>query len=175
MPYVKSKKTTNLKTALVTYYAYAQAWLSYGINLWGSSTDSPTIFTLQKKLIRIITNIKQTDSCKPYFREHNILTLTCLYIFEICKFVRKYPEYYTTRKDIQTKYTLRHNKRLNLPTSRLKIHSCSPLVMSIKIYNKLPKHIKEENKTNTFLNKLKRFLEIKCYYTINEFFDDKLN
>lgn len=168
------KKTTNLQTALVTYYAYAQAWLSYGVMLWGNSTDSQTIFILQKKLIRIITNIEQTDSCKPHFRKHLILTLPCLYILELCKFVRKHPDFYTTCEETQTKYTFRHNKnKINIPQSRLKMHSTSPLVMSIKMYNKLPNDIREVTKTNIFINKLKQFLESKSYYSVKEFLDDK--
>ncbi|XP_026330562.1 uncharacterized protein K02A2.6-like, partial [Hyposmocoma kahamanoa] len=31
------KKTTDLKTALSAYYAYADAWLRYGVVLWGNS------------------------------------------------------------------------------------------------------------------------------------------
>lgn len=169
------KKTTNLQTALVTYYAYAHAWFSYGIILWGNSTDAPSLFTLQKKLIRIITNIEQTDSCKPYFQKHKILTLISIYILELCKLVRNYPDSYETREKIQTKYSLRHKNRLNLPTSRLKLHSSSPYAMSIKIYNKLPENIKQENKTNLFLKKLKQFLITKSYYTIEEYLTDKCN
>lgn len=168
------KKTTNIQTALTTYYAYAYAWLSYGVTLWGNSTDAPTLFTLQKKLVRILVNIEQTDSCKPHFQKHNILTLPCIYIFETCKFVRKNQEFYTKREDIQTRYTLRHRSRLNVPSSRLKMHSTSPYVMSTKIYNKLPKLIKEEEKINIFLKKLKLFLINKCYYSINEYLNDRL-
>ncbi|KAF9793818.1 hypothetical protein SFRURICE_010225 [Spodoptera frugiperda] len=142
------KKTTNLQTALVTYYAYAQAWLSYGIILWGNTANH-----ISKK--------------------HKILTLTCLYILEICKFVRLHPEFYNARQDIQKKYSLRHKNRLNLPTSNLKIHSSGPLIMSIKIYNNLPRMIKDETKTSVFLNKLITFLHSKCYYSIKEFMDDK--
>lgn len=163
------KKTTNLQTALITYYAYAQAWISYGIILWGNSTDTHTLFTLQKKLIRIITNTEQRDSCRPHFQKQKILTLTCLYILEICKFVRSHPEFYNTREDIQNTYTLRNKNNLNLPTSQLSIHSSSPLVMSVKIYNKLPKTLKDENKTNIFINKLKSFLIKKCFHTIKEY------
>lgn len=168
------KKTTDLNTALVTYYAYAHAWLTYGVILWGNSTDSPTLFTLQKKLIRILVNIKQTDSCKPHFKEQKILTLPCLYIFEICKFVRKYPEFFTKRGDVQTEIILRHKNRLVIPTSRLKMHSSSAYVMSIKIYNKLPEEIKSINKYNTFINKLKLFLICKSYYNVTEYLNERL-
>ncbi|KAF9789987.1 hypothetical protein SFRURICE_001110 [Spodoptera frugiperda] len=63
--------------------------------------------------------------------------------------------------------------RLNLPTSNLKIHSSGPLIMSIKIYNNLPRMLKDETKTSVFLNKLITFLHSKCYYSIKEFMDDK--
>ena len=56
--------------------------------------------------------MKQTDSCKPHFQEQKILTLLSLYIFGMCKFVRKYPNFYTKREDIQNKNTLRHKNRL---------------------------------------------------------------
>lgn len=167
------KKTTNLQTALATYYAYAHAWFNYGIILWGNSTDAPSLFTLQKKLIRIITNIEPTDSCKPYFQKHKILTLVSIYILELCKLVRKYPDCYNTRGDIQTNYSLRHKNRLNLPPSRLKLHSSSPFSMSIKIYNKLPEDLRNQNKTNIFLNQLKQYLIKKSYYTVHEYLTDK--
>lgn len=167
------KKTTNLQTALVTYYAYAYAWLSYGIIMWGYSTDALTLFTVQKKLIRILVNIQQTDSCKPHFINLNILTLPSIYILEICKFAHKHKDFYTKREDIQSRYTLRHKTRLNIPTSRLKIHSTSPLVMSIKVYNMLPEAIREEKKLHLFTNKLKKLLIRKCYYSVDEYLNDK--
>lgn len=168
------KKTTDFKTALSTYYAYANAWLTYGIILWGNSTDAPAVFTLQKKLIRILVNINQTDSCKPYFIKHRILTLTCLYIIENCKFVRKHPELYTKRENAQFRYTSRQKNNLMAPPSKLKIHSTGPLKMTIKLYNKLPETIKSEPKDNIFVNKLKQILINKAYYSLNEYLDDKI-
>lgn len=123
------KKNTNVQSALTTYYAYAHAWLSYGVILWGNSTDAPTLFTLLKKLIRIIANIKQTESCKPHFQQLNILTLPCLYILELCKFVRYHPDFYQKREDIPTKYSLRHKNRLVIPPSKLQIHSSGTFVI----------------------------------------------
>lgn len=92
----------------------------------------------------------------------------------MCKFVRNNPQLYTKREDnIKTKFTLRHKNRLNLPSSNLKIHSTSTLVMSIKIYNNLPERIKNEEKYTTFINKLKNFLILKCYYTVKEYLSER--
>lgn len=170
----ETKKTTDIKTAIATYYAYAYAWFSYGILLWGNSTDFSTLFTLQKKLIRIIANIDQTDSCKPYFQKYQILPLPCIYILEIFKFVRKYPNFYTKRKDLTATYQLRHKNKLNLPDSRMSLHANSPYVMSIKIYNKLPEKIKEEADNKKFIKIVKELLMKKAYYTVKEFLSDKL-
>lgn len=167
------KKTTNRKTALITYYAYAYAWLSYGISLWGNSTDIHSLFVLQKKLIRIIANIEQTDSCKPYFQQYQILTLPSIYILETCKFVRKHPNFYTKRKDNTAPYQFRYNNKLNLPNSRMTLHSNSPYVMSIKIFNKVPELIKQQINDKTFSKLLKQFLLSKAYYTVNEYLNDK--
>lgn len=168
------KRSTDQKTALVTYYAYAYAWLSYGIILWGNSTNVSSVFTLQKRLIRILANIKPTDSCKPYFGELNILTLTCMYILETCKFVRKHPEFYKTRQEkMQTNRNLRPRKGLAQLSSNLKLHSSGPLSMSIKIYNNLPEYILNETKENKFTKSLKQLLITKRYYNINEFLNDK--
>lgn len=167
------KKTTDVATAITTYYAYAYAWLSYGVILWGGSTDAPSLLILQKKLIRIIVNIEATESCKSYFEKYKILTLPCIYIFELCKFVRKYPNFYTKRDDHITKHHLRYRNKLMLPASKMTHHSSSPLVMSIKIYNKLPDSIKSISNDNHFTNKLKELLIRKCYYNISEYLEDK--
>ncbi|KAI5637527.1 reverse transcriptase (RNA-dependent DNA polymerase) domain-containing protein [Phthorimaea operculella] len=132
------KRTTDLQAALSTYYAYAYSWLTYGIIMWGNSTNVSTLFTQQKKLIRILVNIKPTDSCRPHFNRLKILTIPCIYILEVCKFVKTHPTFFKTREDIPTKYSLRHKNRLMIPTSNLTSHSNSPFVMSIKIFNKLP-------------------------------------
>lgn len=91
----------------------------------------------------------------------------------MCKFVRKHFDLYKKRKDITT-YTLRHGDRLMLPTSRITMHSDSPFVMSIKLYNKLPTEIKNEAKLNKFTQQVKKFLCEKCYYTVNEYLNDNL-
>jgi hypothetical protein len=170
------KKTTDIKTSLNVYYAYAHAWLSYGVIMWGNSTAAPDLLILQKKLIRIIFNIKNIDSCKPYFLEYKILTLPCIYILELCKFVKKYPDFFKTRhENLSNRYEFRNNKNLIYLSSRLKLHSSGPQIMCIKIYNKLPKSIKNINKEKDFINETKQLLINKRYYSVQEYLNDKLS
>lgn len=165
------KRVTNQKTALSAYYAFAQSRLAYGIVLWGNCCNRQQVFVLQKKCIRILTNIRQTDSCKPYLKKLNILTLTCLYIFEASKFVKKFEYLYTPVNLIRRNN--RYQNKLKLPFSGLKLFSCAPHSMLIKIYNHIPNYIKNLEKITDFEKQLKDFLTKKSYYNISEFFEDK--
>lgn len=166
------KRTTDLNTATNAYYAFTQSWLQYGIILWGNSTDVMDLFVLQKRCIRILANIKKYDSCRPYFKKLNILTLPSLYILEVCKFVRKYPSLYSKAKDQYTStMNLRHQNRIALPTSNLQMSNKSPHMTTIRIYNNLPKEISEELKYPIFVDNLKKYLACNSFYTLQEFFD----
>lgn len=45
--------------------------------------------------------------------------------------------------------------------------------MSVKIYNVLPETIKNEKKLHLFVNKLKKLLLKKAYYSVDEYLCDK--
>jgi hypothetical protein len=163
------KKSTNTETAMTAYYAFAHAWLSYGVTLWGNSTNVQEIFILQKKCVRIISNIKQTESCKPHFQKLKILTLPCIYLLESCKFVKKQPELYTKLGDGPRRYESRYKNNMIQTSSKLKLHSNGPYSMSIRIYNKLPNYIKDEQNYNKFIKSLKTFLKENSFYSVNEY------
>jgi hypothetical protein len=169
------KKYTNFQCALTAYYAYAFSWLKYGVILWGNSTDINDLFILQKKCVRILANIKNIDSCRPYFIEYQILTLTSIYIFEICKFVRKYPQFFPKLVDQPRRYQTRFKNNL-APASRsnLKLHKTSPTVMAVSIFNKISDDIKQEETEKQFNRRLKDYLVHKCYYSLKDFFDDTM-
>lgn len=83
--------------------------------MWGNSMYTQSLFILQKKIICIISNIEQqqTDSCKPNFKKHKILTLVnIIYILELCKLLHKYPDSYKKRGDMHTNQSLRHKNIL---------------------------------------------------------------
>jgi hypothetical protein len=164
------KQSTNTNTSLTAYYAYAYSWLRYGIMLWGNSVDANSLFTMQKKCLRIIAQIDNTQSCKPYFIKYRLMTLTSIYVHDLCIFVYKN---ITAFRRIQDTHTLntRHKERLFLPRSRTKMLNNSPYYMAIKVYNKLPVDIKNCQTFTLFSKRIKQYLINKCLYNINEYFE----
>lgn len=166
------RKATDLRTSLSAYYAYAYSWISYGIILWGNSVDANDIFISQKKCVRTMVNIKVPESCRPHFIKLRILTLTSIFILEICKFVRNNTIFFQKINDQPRRYQTRFKHNLVKPESNLKIHQSSPNSMAVKIYNKIPENLKCIENNNTFGTKLKEMLLKKCYYELDDFFND---
>jgi len=79
MRLVKPFVTTN--TLRMTYYSYIHSVMSYGFLFWRNYPDSIKIFRLQKKIIRIMTGCRSTDSCGKLFISLEILPLPSQYIF----------------------------------------------------------------------------------------------
>lgn len=114
------------------------------------------------------------ESCRPHFVTHKILTVTSIYIFESCKFIRKYPDFYSPVK-YDNKRNNRNLNKLKTSFTKLKLVSSSPHNMLIKIYNHLPNYIKNQTSPKLFTKTLKEYLINKCYYNTQEFFNDKDN
>jgi len=70
-----------VKALKMLYFSYAYSIISYGIIFWGASANSIKIFRLQKKILRIMTKSKKTESCRKLFKEMEILPFYSQYIF----------------------------------------------------------------------------------------------
>ena len=57
----------NNDTLRSIYFAYFHSVVSYGIIFWGNSSHSRKIFTLQKKIIRIMMGAHPRTSCRKLF------------------------------------------------------------------------------------------------------------
>ena len=68
----------NLKSI---YYSYFHSLMTYGIIFWGNSTHSNHVFQLQKRVFRIITDSRPSDSCRQLFKKLGILPLMSKYFF----------------------------------------------------------------------------------------------
>jgi len=62
-------------TLRTNYFSYFHSILSYGIIFWGNSAYSSNIFKIKKRIIRIIINARNRDSCHQLFKNLKILPL----------------------------------------------------------------------------------------------------
>lgn len=160
-------KLTNISTLLTAYHAYVVSTLRYGVIFWGNSVEKESVFKAQKKCIRAMRKLEQTDSCKPHFIELRLLTFPCLYIFESILFVRQNMtmfKFYSRE---------RHCHKIIYPRSKTALHSNSVFGMIPTLYNHLPKSIIDAEEYLTFKRVLKKFLLEKAYYSVKEYLCDK--
>ena len=83
-------------------------------------------------------------SCRNIFKSLNILTVPSLFISKCVHHVKCNPSEYVTSRDTNTNYNFRHNCKVTIPQHRLALVANSPLVLPIKLYNKLPLEIKKK-------------------------------
>ena len=60
------------------YFAYFHSIASYGIIWGGNSSNSKKIFTLQKRIIRIMVGAHPRTTCRGLFKKLEILTVPSL-------------------------------------------------------------------------------------------------
>ena len=81
-------------------FSYAHSVMSYGIIFWGNKHSNKNIFKIQKRIIRIIANIGNHESCRQAFKELQILTLPLQFIFSLLIFVNKIREIFYKNSEI---------------------------------------------------------------------------
>ena len=69
------KYSLPIETLQIICFAHINTIMSYGVIFWGNSSYAKKVFTLQKKIIRIITNTGPRDSCREIFGSMQIMTL----------------------------------------------------------------------------------------------------
>ena len=168
------RKTVGRNAALMAYHGYVSSVLRYGlIILWGNSTDSDKAFIVQKKCLRAVFGIGPLESCRPILKENKLLTLACLYILEMGLFVKKHPTLFN-KADSENLYKFgkmsRDPTKLAMPRCGTAFCHKNTSCMAIKIFNKLPKPIRELP-TNLFQKELKTWLIENCFYADNDFFN----
>jgi hypothetical protein len=161
----------DIETLKIIYFAYVHSIVSYGIIFWGNQLYSDKIFKIQKRAVRIITNSRTRDSCRKLFQRLEILPLYSQYIFSISLFVVKNKHLYNTNNLIHG-FNTRQKTNLHQPTANLTKYQKGVYYSGVKIFNNLPKEIKDlTNQTTPFRNSLKRFLLLNCFYNREEYFN----
>lgn len=166
------KKVTSIKTAVMSYQAYVESCLRYGLIFWGNSTDQGRVFVAQKKCIRAIYGLPSDESCQPIFKKLGLLPLPSLYVYEVSMFVKKYIQLFKTIDEVNSRSRRdqhKHKLELEIIPRIVKYNKSCP-AMCVCVFNKLPCVLKTLNCT-LFKNKLYNLLSQNNFYSIKQFLD----
>jgi hypothetical protein len=73
----------------MTYYAYANSVMLYGITFWGNLTHSYNIFKIRKRIFGVITKAGNRDYFRLLFKVLNVLPFYSQYVYSKYIFVVK--------------------------------------------------------------------------------------
>jgi len=123
-------------TLRTIYFSYAHSVLSYGIIFWGNSHAHLTnsIFKIQKRITKIITNSSSRETCCHLFKQLCILSLPTQYIFSLFVFVIKNRDFFQSNSEIHNLNT-RFTHNLHLPSTNLTLVHKGVLYSGSKICN----------------------------------------
>jgi hypothetical protein len=168
----KLKLCTSADLVIKAYFAFFHTHLLYGVTMWGNSPGAKVVFGWQKKAIRCIVGIKQSESCKPFFISLGIMTLSSLYILYSLLLVKDNLEKFHMRGDRHTHNT-RSRHLIDADFVRLSKTQKSFLAMGIKLFNRLPAGAREVPRKK-FKATIERWLLDLCPYSIQDFEESNL-
>lgn len=147
--------------------------MTCGIAVWGQSAKAliKRVFILQKRVVRYTTGLKPLGSCRDSFKQLKILTVYSLYIQQtILHVINKCK--CMVNKQIHS-YDTRNNNDFHKCVHNLELHTSKPSVAGCIFYNKLPNSIKQIDNKNQFIKELKNLLINGCYYSTEDYMNDK--
>jgi hypothetical protein len=129
------------ETLKMIYFSCVHSVIEYGIIFWCHSTNSASLFRMQKWIIRVIMNVKTRDSCRELFKNLNILPMYSQYMYSLILFVVNNEDQYKSNHGIHC-FNTRQSASLNLSTSRLTVFHTGPYYSGIRAYNHIPPSVK---------------------------------
>jgi hypothetical protein len=103
-----------------------------------------TFLNCKKSVIRIISGFSKHTSCRQIFKDYNILTVACLYILETVCYIKKYKD---SLENVQFhNYNMQRKMDLHVQFCNTDLFKKSVVNMGIRLYNKVPDHIKDLEK-----------------------------
>lgn len=169
----KIRELCGFDAAKAVYFAYFDSLMSYGLILWGTAAEVNRIFTLQKRAVRCVLNMKNTDTCRETFNKVGILTLTSAYVYQNLIYTKKYMQENHFHSDTHTHNT-RNKHNIEMVGHRLAKTSKSFVCNSARFFNKLPMELRNMD-YEQFKLKVKTMLIKKSYYTIKEALNDRVD
>ena len=150
------------------YFSLVYPYLVYCITVWGSTyqTNLKRIITLQKKVIKIISNVPFDAHTDNLFRDHQILKFNDIYLFQTAKFMFLYTKgllpntfnnMFTLTNQIHS-YNTRNSNCFYIFPCRTNIRRFSIRFRGPQFYNSLNQVIQKCESVGLFSKLLKEFL-----------------
>ncbi|VEN62920.1 unnamed protein product [Callosobruchus maculatus] len=152
------------------YYALAHSHMSYNIMAWGNAKDKDRVFIAQKRLVRLMYNIKPGNTCRPIFKSKQILTFPCIYILKCVLYVKRNPSWFNTLGQFH-QYNTRNGRLLSIDNHTTNSFKQSPNYNCTVIYNNLPNFLRDIDKYEHFKHKVKSYLADNVFYSVKEFLE----
>jgi hypothetical protein len=100
------------------------------------------------------------------FKDYNILTVACLYILEIVCYIKKYKD--SLKQNVQFhNYNAQRKFDLHVQFCNMDFCRRSVVNMGIRLYNKVPDHIKKLEKNKLFKREMRSFLLQHALYSVD--------
>ena len=163
------KERVPQETILSAYFALFQSILCYGIMVWGHSSIHHRLFSLQRRAVRVIANLKYRDYCQNAFRKLQILTFPSLFILQCLNYIKTNINTYRTHREVHL-YNTRNNDNIYPEYVRLTRTQSDNRYLGIRFYNALPDYVKYLPPSK-FKSKIKIFLTNRALYSIEEFWN----
>ena len=148
------------------YYSLVYPMLTYCHTVWGGSSSNmlQPLFISQKRVLRIISNLKWRDHTNNAFKHHKILKFHDLNIYCSVMYVFKSihglgtGNNQTFTSSFNTNYNLRTENLLRIPQLRSSQSQTARSFNGAKLWNDLPLNIRNAISLPLFKNSLKRYL-----------------
>jgi hypothetical protein len=164
------KYTVTAEMLRMIYFAHVHSVISYGIIFWGGASQALKVFVMQKRILRVMMNMRPRDSCREIFKRMKIMTLYSQYIYALLLFVTNNKNLFQNNSELYD-YKTRLRKNLHMPSMNLAKFDCGAHIIGMRVYNNLPQSIKRQlNNGKSFKSVLKRFLCHHAFYSMNEFY-----
>lgn len=156
------------KILLLIYHSLFFSHIRYGFLVWSNcdTNSMKRVFSLQKKAIKIIFNVKRDESCKNVFMANELITVPSLKIAnDAIKFFSL--KHTLQRNNDVHSYQTRNREAIRTVDGRRKENK--EIFMSQKIFNKLPEDIKKIKNPIIFKNEIMKFFSKGGFYSKEEF------
>jgi len=162
------KNITNTHVLRTMYFACFHMHLRYRVTLWGGDPEGLRIFRLQKKAVRIMSNVSRNTSCRKLFKDLKILPLPCVYISEVVYKAKSNWKQAKQNKEILN-YNTRQKSDFHTQYCRTNLYKSNYKNAGIKWFNKLPNTVKRIKKPREFKRRLQHFLMQHVFYSVDEY------